>query len=101
MPTTGFYFFYGRSHFFFLNLALNAFRNSELLDPFINIIYMTSNKCSSSKSCSTQTTLQVTTGKNSAPEVVVSACYGAYSVAHVFKYLAPDFVPGNLHDAAL
>ena len=34
-------------------------------------------------------------------KVVVRACYGAYLVAHVFKYLAPNFVSGDLHDAAL
>ena len=28
-------------------------------------------------------------------EVVVRACYGAYSVAHVFKYLASNFVSGR------
>ena len=28
-------------------------------------------------------------------KVVVSACYGAYFVAHVFKYMAPNFVSGR------
>ena len=28
-------------------------------------------------------------------KVVVRACYGAYVVAHVFKYLAPNFVSGR------
>ena len=26
--------------------------------------------------------------------VVVRACYGAYIVAHIFKYLAPNFASG-------
>ena len=34
-------------------------------------------------------------------KVVVRACYGAYFLAQVFKYLAPNFVSGDLHDAAL
>ena len=29
-------------------------------------------------------------------KVVVCACCGAYFVAHVFKYLAPNFVSGML-----
>ena len=35
-------------------------------------------------------------------KVVVYACYGAYFVGHIFKYLAPNFVSGgsDLHDAA-
>ena len=28
-------------------------------------------------------------------KVVVRACYGTYVVAHVFKYLAPNFVSGR------
>ena len=28
-------------------------------------------------------------------KVVVRACHGAYFVAHVFKYLAPNFVSGR------
>ena len=28
-------------------------------------------------------------------KVVVRACYGAFLVAHVFKYLAPNFVSGK------
>ena len=28
-------------------------------------------------------------------KVVVCACYGAYFVAYVFKYLAQNFVSGN------
>ena len=28
-------------------------------------------------------------------KVVVHACYGAYFVAHIFKYLGPNFVSGR------
>ena len=28
-------------------------------------------------------------------KVVVRACYGAYFVAHIFKYLAPNFASGR------
>ena len=28
-------------------------------------------------------------------KVAVRACHGAYFVAHVFKYLAPNFVSGR------
>ena len=34
-------------------------------------------------------------------KVVVRASYRAYFVVHVFKYLAPIFFPGDLHDTAL
>ena len=33
-------------------------------------------------------------------KVVVRACYRAYLVAHIFNYLAPNFVSGDLHDDA-
>ena len=37
--------------------------------------------------------------KNNWFKVVVRACYGAYFVVHVFKYLAPNLFSGDLHDA--
>ena len=34
-------------------------------------------------------------------KVVRDSCHRAYFVAHVFKYLGPNFVSGNLHDTTL
>ena len=34
-------------------------------------------------------------------KVVARACYGVYFVVHVFKYLASNLFPGDLHDAVL